>query len=65
MYMTFCIVSGCAGSLLLYFLCVLQVAAAVASGDACFGTIDSWIIYCLTGGVKGGVHVTDGENGYE
>jgi glycerol kinase len=39
----------------------LQVAAAVASGDACFGTIDSWLIYCLTGGVNGGVHVTDGE----
>lgn len=39
----------------------VQVAAAVASGDACFGTIDSWLIYCLTGGVKGGVHVTDGE----
>lgn len=39
----------------------VQVAAAVASGDACFGTIDSWLIYCLTGGVNGGVHVTDGE----
>jgi glycerol kinase len=39
----------------------VQVSAAVASGDACFGTIDSWLIYCLTGGVNGGVHVTDGE----
>jgi hypothetical protein len=38
-----------------------QVAAAVKSGDACFGTIDSWLIYCLTGGPNGGVHVTDGE----
>jgi len=41
-------------------MCV-QVAAAVSCGDACFGTIDSWIIYCLTGGANGGVHVTDGE----
>eukprot|EP00775_Hariotina_reticulata_P008276 gene8276-8463_t len=27
-----------------------------------FGTIDSWIIYCLTGGSSGGVHVTDVTN---
>jgi hypothetical protein len=40
----------------------VQVAAAVASGDAMFGTVDSWLIYCLTGGVDGGVHVTDGEH---
>jgi glycerol kinase len=38
-----------------------QVRAAVQAGDAMFGTIDSWIIYCLTGGPSGGVHVTDGE----
>lgn len=38
-----------------------QVAAAVESGDAMFGTVDSWLIYCLTGGADGGVHVTDGE----
>ncbi|KAF6261584.1 hypothetical protein COO60DRAFT_1268650 [Scenedesmus sp. NREL 46B-D3] len=38
------------------------VAAAVESGDAMFGTVDSWLIYCLTGGVDGGVHVTDVTN---
>lgn len=45
----------------LYARSPLQVAAAVACGDACFGTIDSWLIYCLTGGANGGVHVTDGK----
>jgi glycerol kinase len=29
---------------------VPEVAAAVEGGSAAFGTIDSWIIYCLTGG---------------
>lgn len=31
-------------------------------GDALFGTIDSWLIWNLTGGVNGGVHVTDVTN---
>ncbi len=31
-------------------------------GDVLFGTIDSWIIWNLTGGVNGGVHVTDVTN---
>jgi glycerol kinase len=39
------------------------VAAAVDAGDALFGTIDSWLIYKLTGGAGQGVHVTDGEEG--
>jgi glycerol kinase len=39
-------------------------AARTASdrGDALFGTIDSWIIWWLTGGPKGGAHVTDVTN---
>lgn len=35
---------------------------AAVRGDALFGTIDSWLIWNLTGGVKGGVHMTDYSN---
>ncbi|KAK9923077.1 hypothetical protein M0R45_031511 [Rubus argutus] len=38
------------------------VKKAVKSGDALFGTIDTWLIWNLTGGIKGGVHVTDVSN---
>ncbi|MGW7199798.1 glycerol kinase GlpK [Streptomyces chryseus] len=31
-------------------------------GDIAFGTIDSWLIWNLTGGADGGVHVTDVTN---
>ncbi|MET8558652.1 glycerol kinase GlpK [Streptomyces sp. NPDC004959] len=31
-------------------------------GDLLFGTMDSWVIWNLTGGVNGGVHVTDVTN---
>jgi glycerol kinase len=31
-------------------------------GDLLFGTIDSWLIWNLTGGPRGGVHVTDVTN---
>jgi len=31
-------------------------------GDALFGTIDSWLIWNLTGGTRGGRHVTDVTN---
>ena len=31
-------------------------------GDLLFGNVDSWVIWQLTGGVKGGVHVTDPTN---
>jgi len=31
-------------------------------GEALFGTIDSWLIWNLTGGPKGGRHVTDATN---
>jgi len=36
--------------------------AAALRGDALFGTIDSWLIWNLTGGSDGGVHVTDPTN---
>ncbi|HET9076425.1 MAG TPA: FGGY family carbohydrate kinase, partial [Acidimicrobiales bacterium] len=31
-------------------------------GDALFGNTDSWLVWNLTGGVQGGVHVTDVTN---
>ncbi len=36
--------------------------AAAGAGDLLFGTIDSWLIWHLTGGLRGGVHVTDVTN---
>ncbi|XP_003962188.2 glycerol kinase-like [Takifugu rubripes] len=39
-----------------------EVRQAVLSGRAMFGTVDSWIIWCLTGGSSGGVHCTDVTN---
>ncbi|KAJ7951927.1 Glycerol kinase [Quillaja saponaria] len=38
------------------------VKEAVKAGDALFGTIDTWLIWNLTGGVKGGIHATDVSN---
>jgi len=38
------------------------VKEAVDSENALFGNIDTWIIWNLTGGVQGGVHVTDPTN---
>ncbi|MET7400512.1 glycerol kinase GlpK [Dactylosporangium sp. NPDC005572] len=35
---------------------------AAASGDALFGTMDTWLLWNLTGGPDGGVHVTDVTN---
>jgi len=32
------------------------------AGDLCFGTIDSWIIWNLTGGINHGLHITDVSN---
>ncbi|MCF3100728.1 glycerol kinase GlpK [Streptomyces roseoverticillatus] len=32
------------------------------AGDILFGTMDSWVIWNLTGGAEGGVHVTDVTN---
>ncbi|XP_077237986.1 glycerol kinase-like [Tasmannia lanceolata] len=51
--------------------CVDSVKEAVQSGDALFGTIDTWLIWNLTGGYNGedrdhnkmtGLHVTDCSN---
>ncbi|RXN33739.1 glycerol kinase-like isoform X5 [Labeo rohita] len=41
---------------------VERVHEAVLSHRAMFGTVDSWLIWCLTGGKKGGVHCTDVTN---
>ncbi|BFU47582.1 glycerol kinase GlpK [Krasilnikovia sp. MM14-A1004] len=38
------------------------VRAAAEAGDAVFGTTDSWLLWNLTGGTDGGVHVTDVTN---
>ncbi len=35
---------------------------AAEAGDALFGTIETWIIWWLTGGPRGGAHVTDVTN---
>jgi glycerol kinase len=32
------------------------------AGDALFGTVDSWLVWNLTGGTDGGVHLTDVTN---
>ena len=39
-----------------------EVKAAIASGSARFGTIDSWLLWNLSGGTQGGVHFTDVTN---
>ncbi|MCB9138351.1 MAG: glycerol kinase GlpK [Caldilineaceae bacterium] len=39
-----------------------EALAAVAAGDALFGTVDTWLVYNLTGGVAGGKYVTDVTN---
>ncbi|MDG4785311.1 glycerol kinase GlpK [Micromonospora sp. WMMD1102] len=38
------------------------VRAAAERGEAVFGTTDTWLLWNLTGGVDGGVHVTDVTN---
>ena len=39
---------------------VPDVERAVKEEACLFGTMDSWLIYKLTGGVDGGIHATDG-----
>ncbi len=41
---------------------VAGLRAAAERGDALFGNIDSWVIWNLTGGARGGVHITDYTN---
>ena len=38
------------------------VKGAIAAGTARFGTIDSWLLWNLSGGVRSGVHCTDVTN---
>ena len=38
------------------------VRAAAEQGEAIFGNMDTWVIWNLTGGTKGGAHVTDVSN---
>ncbi|KAF7831527.1 Glycerol kinase [Senna tora] len=38
------------------------VSDAIKKGDALFGTVDTWLIWNLTGGTKNGLHVTDVTN---
>jgi glycerol kinase len=38
------------------------VRAAAERGEAVFGNTDTWVIWNLTGGVNGGMHVTDPTN---
>uniref|UniRef100_T1IIH9 Probable glycerol kinase n=1 Tax=Strigamia maritima TaxID=126957 RepID=T1IIH9_STRMM len=39
-----------------------NIAQAIENENCAFGTIDSWILWNLTGGANGGVHVTDVTN---
>ena len=39
-----------------------EVQNAIAEGNARFGTVDSWLLWNLSGGVQGGVHLTDVTN---
>jgi glycerol kinase len=41
---------------------VKGVRAKAEKGEVLFGNIDTWVIWNLTGGPKGGVHVTDVSN---
>ncbi len=39
-----------------------EARAAAERGDLCAGTIDSWLVWNLTGGINGGLHLTDVTN---
>lgn len=41
---------------------VLGAREKAENGELCFGTIDTWLIWNLTGGPQGGKHVTDVSN---
>lgn len=41
---------------------VPEAAHGAQNGDALFGTVETWLIWWLTGGPEGGVHVTDVTN---
>lgn len=39
-----------------------RLRAAAERGDALFGTVDTWLVWNLTGGPRGGLHATDVTN---
>ncbi len=39
-----------------------EVQTALENGSALMGTVDSWLVWNLTGGIDGGIHVTDVTN---
>lgn len=41
---------------------VPEVTLAMENGSCLFGTVDSWLIYNLTGGIYDGIHITDVTN---
>ncbi|HET9871402.1 MAG TPA: glycerol kinase GlpK [Propionibacteriaceae bacterium] len=41
---------------------VPEVRRDAATGEAIFGTVDTWLLWNLTGGTRGGVHITDVTN---
>ncbi|XP_017785874.1 PREDICTED: glycerol kinase-like isoform X2 [Nicrophorus vespilloides] len=41
---------------------VKNIRRAIKKGTCLFGTIDTWIVWNLTGGVNGGIHITDVTN---
>jgi glycerol kinase len=41
---------------------LLQEGDVVADADLLFGTVDTWLLWNLTGGTDGGVHATDPSN---
>jgi glycerol kinase len=41
---------------------VEEVRKAASEGSALFGNIDTWLVWNLTGGLKGGKHITDVTN---
>ncbi|MDH3801987.1 MAG: FGGY family carbohydrate kinase, partial [Deltaproteobacteria bacterium] len=41
---------------------IAEARTAVDKGDALFGTMETWLIWWLTGGPSGGAHVTDVTN---
>ena len=41
---------------------VSEVKAAHDSGDLLFGTVDTWLLWNLTGGLEGGLQLTDVTN---
>ena len=41
---------------------IRKVQDAEKDNRLLFGTVDSWLVYKLTGGSEGGVHITDVTN---